>query len=78
VVAYEVGEGGWMLSVTDNGVGRAAASPQDRVGLGTEVVKSLARQLHARVEVTDAQPGSRTTIVETRAAAPSGAAEPVG
>ena len=78
LVAYDVGEAGWTLSVTDNGVGRPPPSPQDRVGLGTDVIKSLTRQLQARVEIGDAQPGSRTMIISNPPAAPSGAAQPVG
>ena len=80
VVGYAVNEAGWTLSVSDNGVGRPAASPDQRVGLGTGVIKALARQLQARVEVSDAQPGYRMAL---SAAAPSGApppsvGEPVG
>jgi chemotaxis protein methyltransferase CheR len=71
-VAYSVGAEGWSLSVTDDGVGRSAASPHGRVGLGTSVVNALARQLHARVEISDTQPGSRTAIIETRTRAAPG------
>jgi two-component sensor histidine kinase len=68
-VAYDVGEAGWVLSVTDNGVGRGPPSPHQRIGLGTSVINALAKQLHARVELSDAAPGCRTAIVETRPAA---------
>jgi two-component sensor histidine kinase len=77
LVAYYAGEAGWMFSVTDNGVGRPAPSKDRRVGLGTSVINSLARQLHARVEITDTQPGSRTAIIENRAPAAPGVAQPV-
>ncbi|HEY0437601.1 MAG TPA: sensor histidine kinase [Phenylobacterium sp.] len=73
-VAYEAGPLGWTLSVTDDGLGRAAHVPGQRVGLGTGVVTSLARQLKARVESTDAQPGTRVAIVAVPAAAEDGAA----
>ncbi len=32
------------------------------VGLGTSLVGALARQMNARVEVTDCRPGTRTTL----------------
>jgi two-component sensor histidine kinase len=76
VVAYDVSGVGWTLSVTDNGVGAPPPSPDARVGLGTGVIKALARQLAARVEVTDAQPGCRTALISNPAAAPSGVAPP--
>jgi two-component sensor histidine kinase len=76
-VDYLVTDAGWTFSVTDNGLGRAAPSPDARVGLGSSVIKSLARQLHARVEISDARPGSRTALIETRSSAAPGAAPPV-
>ena len=65
LVAYEVIEGGWTLSVTDNGVGRPPIAPDQRVGLGTGVIKALARQMNAQIEHSDAKPGSRVAIVVT-------------
>lgn len=62
-VAYDLGSAGWTLSVTDDGVGRAPQVPGERVGLGAGVVASLARQLRARVELTDANPGARIAII---------------
>lgn len=76
-VAYDVGERGWALSVTDNGIGQASSASGGRVGLGASVISALARQLHARVEVTDAHPGSHTAIIEIRELAASGVALPV-
>jgi len=69
---------GWTLSVTDDGVGRPPPSPDQRVGLGTGVVNSLARQLRARVEFGDAAPGARVAVVRPPEPATPGAAEPVG
>ena len=63
VVDYRVASPGWTLSVTDDGVGRPMASPEARVGLGTSVVEALARQLGARVELSDARPGARITVI---------------
>lgn len=54
---------GWTLTVGDNGAGmpddRASAKP----GLGTGIVEALSKQLHASVSVTDADPGTRVSIV---------------
>ena len=54
----------WRLSVSDNGIGRAhnLAEP-NHVGLGTSIVEALARQLKARVEISENNPGSTTAIV---------------
>jgi two-component sensor histidine kinase len=67
VVGYHAAGGGWALSITDDGVGRPPPSPQIRVGLGTGVVEALARQLHARVVISDACPGARIEIVSLEA-----------
>ncbi len=62
-VEYRVAAPGWTLSVTDDGVGRPRASPEARVGLGTSVVEALARQLGARVVMSDAGPGARIAVI---------------
>ena len=63
LVDYQVAEAGWTLSVTDNGIGRPPASPSARPGLGTSVVEALARQLGARVVMSDAAPGTRVALI---------------
>jgi two-component sensor histidine kinase len=65
VVDYAVREDGWTLSVADSGVGRGEPSAPQRVGLGTSVVSSLARQLHAELILSDLTPGFMTAIVNT-------------
>ena len=59
----------WTLSVGDDGVGipedLASAAP----GLGTSIVEALAKQLHARVHVADARPGTTVSIIHTQIAA---------
>ena len=66
VVDYAVREDGWTLSVTDDGVGRPQPSETARVGLGTSVVASLARQLQAEIVLTDMAPGCRIALVNRR------------
>jgi len=84
-VDYAVREDGWTLTVADTGIGRGEPSPSKRVGLGTSVVKGLARQLRAELILTDLTPGFMTSLVMTRAPAepaepqaPTGAAGPLG
>jgi two-component sensor histidine kinase len=54
----------WRLSVSDNGIGRQHdLTEPDHVGLGTSIVDALARQLKARVEISDCHPGTATAVV---------------
>ena len=55
----------WTLSVGDNGVGIPQAAESTRSGLGTSIVKALAKQLDARVEIVDTAPGTEVSIVHT-------------
>jgi two-component sensor histidine kinase len=67
LVSYRSAGEGWVLVVSDNGVGHlAGATPGVQGGLGTAIVEALVRQLDARVEVV-ANPGMTVSI--TRAAA---------
>ncbi len=61
-VAYDVGEDGWQLSVSDSGVG-VTVDPSRKEGLGTTIVQSLARQLGARVVIQTSKHGTSVTIV---------------
>jgi len=63
VVGYQLTQPGWILSVSDNGVGRPPPSPTARIGLGTSVVEALGKQLQAKVVITDAEPGTRVALV---------------
>jgi two-component system, sensor histidine kinase PdtaS len=74
LVAYDLTEAGWALSVTDDGVGHPEPEPGRRVGLGVGVINSLAKQLHARVEISDTAPGSRIAIIAVREPAETGVA----
>ncbi len=61
VVAYSVGLGGWQLDVSDNGVG-ISIDPARKEGLGTTIVRSLARQLRAQVTTQSSPKGTRVSI----------------
>ena len=54
LVSYEVQDADWKLVVSDNGVGRIEtnAPPEPGSGLGTLIIKALARQLDARVAIS--------------------------
>jgi chemotaxis protein methyltransferase CheR len=62
-VTYDVAELNWKLTVSDNGIGR----PEGRLGksnpgLGTTIVKALAKQLDASVEVLMDTHGTTVSI----------------
>lgn len=65
-VVYEVNGTNWKLSVADNGVGKPdGVSAQSKPGLGSGIVKALARQLDATVETVAGPAG--TTVAITHA-----------
>ena len=64
-VGYTSDDASWTLSVEDNGVGMPTDPKNATPGLGTGVVEALARQLDATVRVTDANPGTRVSIIHT-------------
>lgn len=72
-VDYRAHGANWTLSVRDDGVGMPAANDGARAGLGTSIVEALARQLHARIEVADARPGTRVALDHRPIAAVRGA-----
>lgn len=68
-VTYEVEGTDWRLKVTDNGVGRQT----DRKvvangGLGTAVVRALAEQLGARIDVVSTDAGMSVSIARATSA----------
>lgn len=63
IVAYVTTGDNWTLSVTDNGVGKAAPAPAARRGLGTSIVASLAEQLDARVSTTSGKSGTSVSVM---------------
>ncbi len=63
MVRYETNGTDWKLSVADNGVGRIEKSgPPAKGGLGTSLVKALAQQLDAKVEIISSPAGMRITV----------------
>ena len=50
--------GACVLAVADDGVGLGS----HQAGFGSALVKLLCQQLHADLEVVDAQPGVRATV----------------
>ena len=62
-VAYDVAGTNWKLSIADNGIGkRTYPFAQARAGLGTSIVKALAQQLDARVEVLSGPQGTTVSV----------------
>jgi two-component sensor histidine kinase len=68
MVDYHADKRDWTLSVADNGVGMAAKPESAKSGLGTSLIQAIAMQLHARVKVADARPGTSVSIIHTQAA----------
>jgi two-component sensor histidine kinase len=62
-VSYDVSGTDWKLSVADNGVGRPdGVFAQPKTGLGTGIVKALAKQLNAQVETLSGSQGTTVSI----------------
>jgi chemotaxis protein methyltransferase CheR len=72
-VTYVRAEKNWTLSISDDGAGKPdGVLPEKKSGLGTGIVRALAEQLDARVEMSTGPAG--TTVTITRAPVPSQAA----
>src|SRR4029078_13458657 len=51
IVSYQIADTDWKMTISDNGGGKSAQSAsQKKGGLGTSLVKALAKQLDAGVE----------------------------
>ncbi len=62
-IVYEVAGTDWKLSVADNGIGKlAGVFAQAKTGLGTTIVKALAQQLDAQVEIVSGSLGTTVSI----------------
>ncbi len=62
-VSYDVSGTDWQLAVSDNGQGKPdGVFAQSRTGLGTGVVKALAKQLDAQVVTVSGALGTRVSV----------------
>jgi two-component sensor histidine kinase len=68
VVGYQTQGADWTMSVSDDGVGMPADPTSTAPGLGTSIVQALANQLHAKVQIQDAKPGTMVSIVHSETA----------
>ncbi len=62
-VTYSVHASGWMLSVSDDGVGMPDDPAKAQPGLGTGIVQALAGQLDATITVSDCSPGTKVILI---------------
>jgi two-component sensor histidine kinase len=62
VVSYAPQELNWVLTVADNGVGKAPELATPKGGLGTSIVSALAEQLGAHVSTTSNAQGTSVSI----------------
>jgi len=63
-VNYQSRGDAWTMSVDDNGVGRSA-HVRNSPGLGTTLIEALSKQLGANIEIADAHPGTKVSIVHS-------------
>ena len=69
-VAYDVSGTDWQLAVSDNGSGKPdGVFAQPKTGLGTGVVKALAKQLDAHVETLSGASGTKVSVTHATFAA---------
>jgi chemotaxis protein methyltransferase CheR len=62
-VSYEVSGTDWKLSVADNGVGKPdGVFAQPKSGLGTGIVKALAKQLESQVVTLSGPKGTTVSV----------------
>lgn len=67
VVGYQVSGTGWTLSVSDNGGGMREKPDNKSPGLGTTLVKALAQQLEAKVDIKTGSKGTVVSITHSKA-----------
>jgi two-component sensor histidine kinase len=53
----------WTLAVADDGVGMPQDAASLTSGLGTSIIEALAKQLDARIEVADRDPGVAVSVI---------------
>jgi chemotaxis protein methyltransferase CheR len=63
IVGYEADGKNWKLSTSDNGVGMPdRKGGTDKTGLGTSLIKALAQQLEAQVDVSSGPKGTTVSV----------------
>jgi len=66
IVAYDIAETDWTLTVSDNGIGNLEGIPDKTApGLGTRIVEALAKQLDSRVEISRHPHGTMVSIIHS-------------
>jgi two-component sensor histidine kinase len=77
-VAYDVSGADWKLSVADNGIGRPdGVFAQPKSGLGTGIVKALAKQLDSQVVTLSGPEGTTVSITHATFAGSEAQNQPV-
>jgi two-component sensor histidine kinase len=77
-VAYDVSGTDWKLSVVDNGMGKPdGVFAQPKSGLGTGIVKALAKQLDSQVVTSSGPKGTTVSVTHATFAGPEEGLEAV-
>lgn len=63
LVSYTGDKKSWTLSIADDGVGLIATHANERDGLGTNIIESLAGQLNATVSRESSSHGTKVSVV---------------
>lgn len=62
-ISYQINGKDWKLTVADNGVGKPPeGQPPAKGGLGTSLIKALAQQLDAKVEMVSGPKGTSVSV----------------
>jgi two-component sensor histidine kinase len=65
LVKYESSGANWRLTVSDNGIGRPQDSTRSSDGLGSTLVKALAQQIRAHIEIVSTARGLSVSVAQT-------------
>jgi two-component sensor histidine kinase len=77
-VSYEVSGTDWKLSVSDNGIGKPdGVFAQPKAGLGTGIVKALAKQLDSQVVTLSGPKGTTVSVTHATFAGRDGQGRPL-
>lgn len=68
LVDYQSENDGWALSVCDDGIGMQNGRVDAASGLGSAIIKALAKQLVATITVYDLNPGTGVSVVHLQTA----------